>query len=176
MNFNMVLPCVLLLMQVVGSVPLIKKQSRIYEKKDGWSIPFPSYSHPIQIKHQSEIMVEGKRIRITSFKIEDNPVDNSPRVIKLPIMDDSGDIPVIAEQNVFINAISQMDIEGKIFCYLVRVSPVYGGNSAGVEYIYAYYDESGDGLFRKRELINPHPGDGVLFRLPEWMKGVAQGQ
>lgn len=171
---------ILFMAQMVSSGPLEKKESKILEKIDGWAIPGLSKSHPMKIKSQSERMIEGKRIRITSLQMEDTHDDNNPREIKLPILDDSSDPAVFSEMDVFINSVTQSDIKGKTFCYLVSVSPIYGGESVGVEYYYAYYDENGDGLFRKRERVYLDYLDvksgKELIHLPTWVKNVAQDQ
>jgi hypothetical protein len=136
----------------------------------GWLIPGLANFDKAKAFNTPEKIING--IPVQETPIQPDTIGGSghnSRTVKLLITEK----PVRKEMEVRVSSITKYSINGKTFCYLVKMSPASIDITYAADMIWAYYDEVGNGLFQIREIVGPkHPGNTAAYpvRLPDWVK------
>jgi hypothetical protein len=153
----------------------MKAESRVFIKRyyneRGWNVPWvkkPGYMDTFN-KHYE--LIDGLRVQISSIK--QDVLDRETESSMIPSVLVSGDSAIYGEVDAKPAQVTQYDINGVPFCYLVLLQ-CYGYSAAGSKTYQdcsvpiAYYDEKGYGLFQVFEPV----GASTTFhpRLPDWTK------
>jgi hypothetical protein len=148
-------------------------EKRVFREM-GWLIPGLANFDKTKAFNTTEKIIDG--IPVQETPIQPDTILGSgqnSRTVTLLITD----IPVKKEVEVRVGSITKYSINGKAFCYLVKMSPASTDITYAVDMTWAYYDAEGNGLFQIREIVGPkQPGNTASYpiRLPDWVKKKSQ--
>jgi hypothetical protein len=174
MYYKAVLLMVFFLTHVSGSCLYAQKGSQKYIEKSGWSIPGMTIIDDMSLIRKYEKNIENITIHASQYTPDFNKGKARPHA-KLLVADKRSVKQESIETEFVVNSITQYDVDGVPFCYLVSLSPSHDGVSALESRYSAYYDEDGKGKFETREDIDLWLGgapQGYQIRLPEWVKNT----
>lgn len=161
----------LIIIMPISNQRLIAQDILETHKVDGWIIPGIEKHDQLKVIKQNEKTREGISIRESIYEPKRDRDGRRPHV-KIPIRIKSNGNQKYEEKEVVVREIIEYMIDGKPFCFLIKMSPMDKfGNAIGKSYGYAYYDENGSGLFQTREPVGIIGGpSGWHLRIPEWVK------
>jgi hypothetical protein len=174
--------CTQLLAQNIVEKEKIHNPKQYVDEK-GLKIPGLERADRLKLIEKREELIDDVLVQISTMLPEPrDPKEAHPGTI-MPYLEMSDGKTVYREKEVLATRITRYDIGGRVFCYVVSaVNYFYDGSTkisavAGVEYRYAFYDESGQGLFQTRETVNPSSRDADRWRLriPTWAKNASRG-